>query len=225
MPKELKKAFYLYNDEKRHYKATVFDLMSGSREPKQTKGLAYVFYANRQFLFDFLNLDLMKEAVYQKTGKKLSPKNVTDITVNAEKYTEGGQRADIVISLKDKRAPLLALIIEAKGIDKGGVNTGALAQQIKSEYLEDSRFPDLGAYPKLGVVLTKYTQHIDGVVSVTWDQIIDLLHRQIFPVYKTPVYDLSGKRRRHAGFVQAGRHHYSESHGSRCPGGPEKFSR
>jgi hypothetical protein len=181
------KRFLLYNSEKHKHKidSTFFDLISGDREPKQTKGLAAVFYGNHQFLFDFLNLD----AIRKKTGEKVSPKNVTAIHVYAEKYTVDNKKADIVIRLNGKAGPLFAVIIEAKGIGAGHTNTEALAQQVV-EYLKDDAFPDLETYKRVGVVLTKYAQYISGiasvagvasVASVTWDQIIELLDKHRGP--------------------------------------------
>jgi hypothetical protein len=175
---DIQKRFLLYHSDGREKhrpkrNATFFDLISGKGEPKQTKGLAAVFYWNHKFLFDFLNL----EAIRQKTGEKFSEKNIAAIDVCAEKYTTDNERADIVISLDGKEGPLLAIIIEAKSIGKK-VNTGDLSQQINSKYLEEGKFQDLRNYKKLGVVLTKYTQYISDVACVTWDQIIELLDKQ-----------------------------------------------
>jgi hypothetical protein len=172
----IKKQFSLYSSEKHKYRirATFFDMISGDREPKQTKGLAAVFYWNHLFLFDFLNLDMVKKAV----GRRLSAREITAITVSAEKYTVDNKKADIVITLDGKAGPLLAVIIEAKSIDAGGISTAALAGQIKAKYLEKGKFPELLEYEKVGVVLTKYTQLISDIAGVTWDQIIDLLEKR-----------------------------------------------
>jgi hypothetical protein len=170
----MKKSFHLYNSEKRFFDATVFDLIGGDSELEQTKALAYLFYADNTLLFDFLNLDQVKNAVQEKTGEKLLAKNITAIGISAEQYTAHDKRADIVISLGEKAGPLLALIIEAKSINRDHVNPGDLAQQMNN-YLGETRFPELRGYKKLGIALTKNPMIIDGVVSVTWDHIINLL--------------------------------------------------
>jgi hypothetical protein len=179
METKIKKRFSLYDNEtgKSRINATFFDMISGKGEPKQTKGLAGVFYWNHQFLFDFLNL----AAIREKTKKIFSEKNITAIEVYAEKSTTDRKRADIVITLDEKKGPLVAVIIEAKGIGAEGINTGGLSWQIKSGYLEEDKFPGLRKYEKLGVVLTKYTQCISGIAGVTWDQVIELLDKHTAP--------------------------------------------
>lgn len=179
METKIKKRFSLYDSEKHKSKmnATFFDLLSGKWEPQQTKGLAAVFYWNHKFLFDFLNLDAIRE----KTGKKFSEKNVAALEVCAERTAVDRKRADIVITLDGKEGPPLAVIIEAKSIGTGGVNTKVLSQKIKSAYLKESQFPELRNYKKVGVVLTKYTQYISDIACVTWDQIIELLGKPSNP--------------------------------------------
>jgi hypothetical protein len=171
----MKRAFHLYDSEKRGFRASVFDLISGDKEPKQTKALAYLFYHNGPLLVDFLNSPMLQGAVEKAAGKRLLAKNIAALEVSAEKFTSAGDRADIVITIDGKDGPLLALIIEAKSAGKGHVNTDSLEGQIKDRYLAPGKFPDLSAYKKLGLVLTKYTKIIDGVVNVTWDQLINFL--------------------------------------------------
>lgn len=171
----VKSSFHLYDSEKRRFNATFFDLIEGETETKQTKGLAYLLYADKALLFDFLNSDMMRDAVQKRTGKKVSAGGVRAVTVSAEKYTVDRKRADIVIRIAGKAGPLLAVIIEAKSINGDNVTTRKLERQIKDNYLAEGKFPDLRGCSKLGVALTRERRLIDGVVSITWDQLINFL--------------------------------------------------
>jgi hypothetical protein len=170
----MKTYFYLYDDNSgKKYNASIFDLISGNNEPKQTKGLACIFSKYKEFLTDFLNIEKVKSEIQLKV-KDFSIKKIDSIEVSAEKFSITGDRADIVIKLMGKNNVLFAIIIEAKSI-KTKVNQRDLSNQIKNKYLEDNSFVDLLNVQKIGIVLTKYCQIIPEIICITWDEIIDLL--------------------------------------------------
>jgi hypothetical protein len=146
----VKTHFRLYDSTNKSYDASIFDFISGKNEPKQTKGLAYIFSQYNDFLFDFLNYDVVKSKICSQI-KDFNTKDIDTIEVSAEKITVCGDRADIVIKLSRKNIPLIALIIEAKSI-KVKTNQKDLSDQIKEKYLKEGSFADLGSIKKLGIV-------------------------------------------------------------------------
>ena len=170
---KIKTHFYLYDDNSsKKYEASIFDLIEGDGEPKQTKGLAYIFSKYKEFLIDFLNIEKVKSEIQLK-AKDFNIKKIDSIEVSAEKFSNTRDRADIVIKLMGKNTVSLAIIIEAKSI-KAKVNQNDLSDQIKYKYLDDS-FDDLKNIKKIGIVLTKYRQNIPDIICITWNDIINLL--------------------------------------------------
>jgi len=109
-------SFHIYDDKKKKHKhddASIFDLISGNNEPKQTKGLAYIFYHYPEFLLKyFLDIDAIKTELKLKFPN-FKMKEVEAIEVDAENITDTGDRPDIIIKLLKKNTVLLVLIIEA----------------------------------------------------------------------------------------------------------------
>jgi len=169
----MKKFFRLYTDNQTEYNSSIFDLINGDKETKQTKGLAYVFSQYTDFLFSFLEYPPISEILDKKLGIELNKKTITSIEVSAERISTDKKRADIVVKIDANKQPLVAVIIEAKSI-KVNVNQQSLSAQIKG-YLGENQFPDLIHYPKIGVALTKYNQNIPEIANVSWENLIQLL--------------------------------------------------
>jgi hypothetical protein len=168
----MKKFFRLYTDNQSEYNSSIFDLISGDKETKQTKGLAYIFSQYTDFLFDFLEYQPVLDTMLCH-GCTINKKDITVIEISAERFTTDKKRADIVIKIDSNKAPLIAIIIEAKSI-KVNTNQQDLHKQIKG-YLEDNQFPDLKEYIRVGVALTKYNQNIPDIANVSWENLIQLL--------------------------------------------------
>lgn len=169
----MKTHFRLYTDTKTDFQSSIFDLINGDKETKQTKGLAYVFSKYENFLFSFLEFKPVKDGIKKCLKSNLKFNEITSIEISAEKLTIDKRRADIVIKIDIKKKPLIAIIIEAKSI-KTNVNQQSLSAQI-SNYLDDKQFPELSSYKKIGIVLTKYSQSIPNVVNISWENIVNLL--------------------------------------------------
>lgn len=166
----MKTFFRLYNGGKSDLESTVFDLINGDLETKQTKGLAFIFKMYPNLFFEFVRI-LDVSGKYKKL--KL---DATALDVSAERFTRSGKRIDILVKVDIADKPCLAMIIEAKSV-RLGVNAVSVFKQALG-YLEPSELPDLVGYVKIPVVLTKYkTVAGNGVFSVSWNDLIELIER------------------------------------------------
>jgi len=170
---KIKTNFRLYTDTLADFKSTIFDLISGEKETKQTKGLAYIFSQYNEFLFAFLKFESVKKSISKKLHKNIDFNKISLIEVSAEKLTIDKKRADIVIKIDSERRPLIAIVIEAKSI-KANVNQQDIENQMLT-YLNESQFTELINYEKIGVVLTKYKQNIPHLINITWDNVVQIL--------------------------------------------------
>ncbi len=166
-------SFRLYDSGKAKYHSSIFDLISGDKETKQTKGLAYIFSQYPEFVYAFLAYPSVDQGIKEMLGFSLTKRNVSAIEVSAERYTDNKTRADIILRIDHNNKPLLALVCEAKSA-KVNVNKDALTSQIQ-RYVHDSNFPGLEPYRRIGIVLTKYRQNIESVVCLSWDEVTQLL--------------------------------------------------
>jgi len=169
----MKTFFRLYKNSQADFNSTIFDLVNGGNETKQTKGLAYIFSQYPDFLFDFLNTKSLKKGIKEITPSGIKRKSITSIEISAERFSIDKKRADIIIKIDQNKKPFVAIIIEAKSINTS-VNQQALSAQIQ-HYLDPKKFPDLDSYLKVGIVLTKYNQSIPNIINMTWDIITQLL--------------------------------------------------
>lgn len=166
----MKTHFRLYNDNLLNYRSTIFDLISGAKEPKQTKGLAFILSHEYGFLLEFI-----KQKFIQKNLKnKLKIRDITSVEISAEQNSTDKKRADIIIKIDEANKPTTAIIIEAKSII-ANVDYNKIQKQIEG-YLKESSYPELDRYKKIGVVLSKYRLNLPGVVNLTWNDIVDLLY-------------------------------------------------
>ena len=166
--------FRLYGDSNTGFNSTIFDLISGNRETKQTQGLAYVFSFYPKLLIRILNLPAIKNEILRCTEIKSFPRKYSRIEINAELLSASNKRADIVIRLDRGNKPFAAIIFEAKSITIA-TNIHNLTKQLDS-YLEEEEFPGLAIYPhKIGITLTKQKYISQKYPSITWDDIINTL--------------------------------------------------
>lgn len=163
----MKHIFRTYNS----LQASVFDLIDGSYEVKQTTGLAFLLANDSFFLSDFLNLPELK-----KLYGKINTKDYSKIIVHSELISNNKQRADIAIQLYKNGIPDIALIIEAKNVNVNTSLKNVLTQVTR--YINSDEFSDLKDFKGVyGCALTKNDLLIntDKITSVSWNRIINLL--------------------------------------------------
>lgn len=174
--------FRLYQTEKSKYKSSLFDLIDGDRETKQTKGLAYLFNLSSEFLIEFLSINKIHEIIKKRLhiDEYLKFLSCDFLKVDAEMISEGGEkiRRDITLTFYYKSKKVLVLIIEAKNI-KLGANFN-LDEQLQ-RYVNPKYFPHDEHVPKIAVALTKYKQTFktETFVSITWVEMIKVLHQTL----------------------------------------------
>lgn len=174
--------FRLYQTENSKYKSSLFDLIDGDRETKQTKGLAYLFSLSSELLSEFLSIEkinnLIKERLSSSQHKEYLESDL--IKVDAEMISVGDEkiRRDITITFYFKSKKVLVLIIEAKNI-KSGIDHN-IEEQLQ-RYVNPKYFPHDENVPKIAIALTKYKQtYINEVFgTMTWVEMIQILHRTL----------------------------------------------
>lgn len=167
----MKTYFRLYNSEdKTKIESSLFDLISGDKETKQTKGLAYVLAKNQYFL------DKLIKYITKKTAPELGSKikKASAIIVEAERVLTDGKRADVLIRIKVEDKPFVAILIEAKSISVNH-NVRDTESQIIN-YLKNEKEKILKGYQCIGVLLTKYIKLSSNknILTISWNQIINL---------------------------------------------------
>ncbi len=162
----MKTVFRLYDKNKTKLKSTIFDLINGDLETKQTKGLAFIFKE-----YPGLILNLIKKIEIKKINNL---RDISLIEVSAEKITNSNNRIDILIKIDVDNKPFIALIIEAKSI-KTGINPSDVVTQMLG-YLKDGELPELNGYMPIPIILTKYKAILrDEIVSISWNEIIEII--------------------------------------------------
>lgn len=180
----MKTYFRVYNsDDKTKIESSLFDLISGDSETKQTKGLAYVLSQNEYFLYKFV------QYVVRKIKPELSAKlkRTMTVIVEAERILVNKKRADILIRINVDEKPFLAILIEAKSIL---VNHNAESTEFQiMGYIESARESFLNSYVCIGVVLTKYVKlsNNHNILSISWNQLINLFLSDKKILYKDTV--------------------------------------
>ncbi len=176
---ETGKAFKLYERASSDYQSSIFDLVDGTRETKQTKGLAYLFKSNIHLLEKFISIPKVQS--YLKNISVLKKIRLADyIEIYAEMISEGEQsiRRDITINFYQGNTKILFIVIEAKSakLNKVGDIEGQLLK-----YFDTSYFPDDYSIPHLGITLTKWEEQLTtpNFISVTWLEVINILHELI----------------------------------------------
>lgn len=167
----MKTIFRLYDKNKTKIKSTIFDLINGNLETKQTKGLAYILKEYPDLVFDLIKKSGIKTPTFNKS-------KVSSIEVSAEKITTSNKRVDILIKIDVFNKPCLALIIEAKSI-KLRIDPSHVITQVQG-YLDDTEIPELNEYKKFPIILTKYKSLLsEDLISISWNDLIELMEKRI----------------------------------------------
>lgn len=143
---------------------TIFDLMGGDLEPKQTMALGYLFSKSRSALNAFLKLIGVK-VTFDKCIVDCEPRR------NEE---DNNDRIDILLRLYQDEHPVKAIIIEAKSV-KAKTSEVAANNQVQ-KYVS---FPQLKDFSNIETVtLTQDVKTlVEGSTSITWLELVNELSR------------------------------------------------
>lgn len=143
---------------------TIFDLIGGDLEPKQTMALGYLFSKSRSALNAFLKLIGVK-VTFDKCIVDCEPwRNEED----------NNDRIDILLRLYQDEHPVKAIIIEAKSV-KAKTSEVAANNQVQ-KYVS---FPQLKDFSNIETVtLTQDVKTlVEGSTSITWLELVNELSR------------------------------------------------
>lgn len=143
---------------------TIFDLIGGDLEPKQTMALGYLFSKSRSALNAFLKLIGVK-VTFDKCIVDCEPRR------NEE---DNNDRIDILLRLYQDEHPVKAIIIEAKSV-KAKTSEVAANNQVQ-KYVS---FPQLKDFSNIETVtLTQDVKTlVEGSISITWLELVNELSR------------------------------------------------
>lgn len=143
---------------------TIFDLIGGDLEPKQTMALGYLFSKSRSALNAFLKLIGVKVAF---------DKCIVDCEAQ-RKEKDNNDRIDILLRLYQDEHPAKAIIIEAKSV-KAKTSEVAANNQVQ-KYVS---FPQLKGFSNIETVtLTQDVKTlVEGSTSITWLELVNELSR------------------------------------------------
>lgn len=143
---------------------TIFDLIGGDLEPKQTMALGYLFSKSRSALNAFLKLIGVK-VTFDKCIVDCEPRR------NEE---DNNDRIDILLRLYQDEHPVKAIIIEAKSV-KAKTSEVAANNQVQ-KYVS---FPQLKEFSNIETVtLTQDVKTlVEGSTSITWLELVNELSR------------------------------------------------
>jgi len=143
---------------------TIFDLIGGDLEPKQTMALGYLFSKSRSALNAFLKLIGVK-VTFDKCIVDCEPRR------NEE---DNNDRIDILLRLYQDEHPVKAIIIEAKSV-KAKTSEVAANNQVQ-KYVS---FPQLKDFSNIETVtLTQVVKTlVEGSTSITWLELVNELSR------------------------------------------------
>lgn len=144
--------------------STIFDLIGGDLEPKQTTALGYLFNKSRSALNAFLKLIGVK-VTFDKCIVDCEPRR------NEE---DNNDRIDILLRLYQDEHPVKAIIIEAKSV-KAKTSEVAANNQVQ-KYVS---FPQLKDFSNIETVtLTQDVKTlVEGSTSITWLELVNELSR------------------------------------------------
>lgn len=144
--------------------STIFDLIGGDLEPKQTMALGFLFSKSRSALNAFLKL----------IGVKVTfDKCIVDCETQRNEE-DNNDRIDILLRLYQDEHPVKAIIIEAKSV-KAKTSEVAANNQVQ-KYVS---FPQLKGFSnKTTVTLTQNVKTlVEGSTSITWLELVNELSR------------------------------------------------
>lgn len=170
---ENKSEFRLYGRLNCNY----FNLVSGKKEPQQTKGLGFLLSKSPKALEIFLRL--LFPRVHIK--KLLDLRCVIDCEARQRLgyETNNSKRADIVIRFFDGLIPYRAIVIEAKGWDKKADEESVTNQVIdycdKFEILKDFKGEITAVTLTANPILSweeKYV-NVKRIINITWIELVN----------------------------------------------------
>ncbi len=175
--KDLESVFRLYQKSSSTFQSTIFDLMNGTNETKQSKGLAYLFKDNPLLLERFLSLKKIQDAINAVPNFCFEDlKNTDYIEIFAEMNSESANpcRRDIVINFYKNNEKIFFIVIEAKSIKLD--NTGSIEDQLL-KYFDKQEYPHDFGLPHLGLTLTKWEERFctTEFISITWLEVIEII--------------------------------------------------
>lgn len=143
---------------------TIFDLIGGDLEPKQTMALGYLFSKSRSALNAFLKLIGVKVAF---------DKCIVDCEAQ-RKEKDNNDRIDILLRLYQDEHPAKAIIIEAKSVK--AKTSEVVANNQVQKYVS---FPQLKGFSNIETVtLTQDVKTlVEGSTSITWLELVNELSR------------------------------------------------
>ncbi|WGZ92696.1 MAG: hypothetical protein QJT81_12580 [Candidatus Thiothrix putei] len=162
----MKLSFQVYKNTKTKIESSIFDLISGDGETKQTKGLAYLFSQNHRFCLAFLNKFCQTRSSY------LNEKDILSIKIIAEAFTSSGKRIDILILIKKPKLNI-AFVIEAKEVNIS-TSLNKISKQINF-YNNHEELKLNKSYELKPIIITKYKHISKDTTSVTWTEITSLI--------------------------------------------------
>ena len=170
---ENKSEFRLYGRLNSNY----FNLVSGKKEPQQTKGLGFLLSKSPKALEIFLRLLFPGEHI----KKLLDLRCVIDCEARQRLgyETNNSKRADIVIRFFDGLIPYRAIVIEAKGWDKKADEKSVTNQVIdycdKFEILKDFKGEITAVTLTANPILSweeKYV-NVKRIINITWIELVN----------------------------------------------------
>lgn len=191
---DAKMVFKLYQKDESKIESTFFDWISGDKETKQTKGLAYMLKLYPEILNELFKLKDISSHLKDIGFNRKSINNCDLIKIDAEMLASGESliRRDITITFYNKNIKMLILIIEAKNIKLK--NPGDLKKQLHA-YFDSTHFPSDQNVPTLGISLTKFRYLYDdnalNLISITWSEIIDVLNKVLRKIQSQNVLNSS----------------------------------
>lgn len=143
---------------------TIFDLIGGDLEPKQTMALGYLFSKSRSALNAFLKLIGVK-VTFDKCIVDCEPRR------NEE---DNNDRIDILLRLYQDEHPVKAIIIEAKSVK--AKTSEVVANNQVQKYVS---FPQLKGFSNIETVtLTQDVKTlVEGSTSITWLELVNELSK------------------------------------------------
>lgn len=159
----------------KQFHSSLFDLIEGDFETKQTKGLGVVLAKSHIFLEGFLKLKKVRSNIELDSIDSYSK-----IVVNCELISDNeDKRLDVLIRFYKTNRLENAIIIEAKTISKS-ISYFSAKEQLKEyvkSYFKDL-FENINDNNILKIVLTKYenAESSDNTISLAWNDILNALY-------------------------------------------------
>lgn len=193
----IKTSFKLYQEQNSKLESSIFDLIDGDKETKQTKGLAYLLKLDTKIIERILNIKSVSIKIKELLGNNVKMLKETEfIQVDAEMLSQAKPpvRRDITITFysnsKNKlmNEKILVVVIEGKSAKLKDV--GNIREQLK-KYIDPEHYPYDHNIPKIGITLTKYHQFLESndenFVSITWTELIEIIRDEIKNNEKKPL--------------------------------------